>query len=162
MVKEYEIVFNNKFKPELKLLTVYDADNKEPVENIFEIVDGLNKGTCICESISEKAYVAAFDSEGYLIGCYLISKGDSKECSIYHKQLTIFLTLTGAQSFIVFHNHPNNAYIASKGDYSSNNAVSRIAELLDIEFIGSYIVTRKGIYSYLNHEDTWHPFKKEV
>lgn len=162
MIKEYELVFNNDYKPELKLLTTYDSDNDEPVESIFDVIHGINSDTYFSELGIEKFYVAAFNDQGFLIGCYLVSKGQERDCRVYLKEIMTFLLLSGAKSFMAFHNHPNDVCVASAADYSTNNYISDIMKPLDIDFVGSYVISRKGIFNFLNHEDVLYSFDGEV
>ena len=72
MIKEYEILVDDKLRPELKLLTIYDKDNNEPIFGILDIVKTLNNNIHLCDLSNERGYIAAFDSNECLIGCYFI------------------------------------------------------------------------------------------
>jgi DNA repair protein RadC len=52
--------------------------------------------------------------------------------------------LLGARSFIVAHNHPDGACEMSTADLGNERLFEALADLLGIEFDGSFILTRGG------------------
>jgi DNA repair protein RadC len=92
----------------------------------------------------EHAYLVGFNLSMDIIGIFLISVGSSRKCFFYKKSIATFLVLSGAERFILLHNHPDGTLDVSDDDFASSFYIKSLADILEIEFIDSVIVSRNG------------------
>ena len=96
-----------------------------------------------------------------IIGIFLISIGTNNKCFFYRRSIATFLLLTGTERFILYHNHPNGDLNVSENDYMSMFQVKSLADILEIEFIESVIISKNGwrciergnVYEYEEYEE---------
>lgn len=140
MVNLYEIIRNEKELPELlsvKQLNYNATGSRQDAALILKkefLLDQLNR---------EHIYLVGF-SENWIISIFLMGIGTTNTSSIYMKQVATALLLSGANSFCLFHNHPSQIITPSDDDVELAVDLANLAQLLEIEFLGSYIVTRLG------------------
>lgn len=149
MIKLYNII--NEPLPKLNVLCEFDIDN-EPEPNLNDNdmsihilrnelnLDKLNAEHLVCVSM---------DEANAILGFLIVSIGSQSECYIHKRTIAEFVLLTGAEKFIMVHNHPNGVLEASDGDKAGIPYLKEIASLLEIEFDGGYIITNDG---YVNIE----------
>lgn len=155
MIYEYMIYRNNdnivSLKP-TKELDLNQEDYYSCEDTLYILYDFYD----IDISDIEMSFVIAMDYKGHPIGIYRVSIGDYKSCNLYLRTIGIFILLTGARSFIVCHNHPNRTTDPSNEDVLNKMSISQLASLLDIEFEGSFIITREGYLEIDKKEfETW-------
>lgn len=56
------------------------------------------------------------------------------------RELGIFLLLTGAERFVIAHNHPTGNCQPSNGDFEITNKMNEFANLIDIQLLQHYII----------------------
>ena len=66
------------------------------------------------------------------------------ESKIGMRELGIFLLLTGAEKFIVAHNHPNGSSKISGFDFLVTNRMNELARMIDIDLVQHFIIGRKS------------------
>lgn len=146
MIKLYNII--NDPIPKLNVVQEFDMPDDEPISKEYgdnEIgvhliretlhLDRLNAEHLVCEAI---------DDRGHILGLIIVSIGSQSECYIHKRTIAEFILLTGAESFIVVHNHPNNVLEASEGDKETVQCLKELASLLEVEFGGDYVITKDG------------------
>ena len=111
----------------------------------------------------EKAYIVACEdyddgtSAGY--AAMLLSIGDDTECYMPYKQAAAFLCLTGADSFILVHNHPDGNPHYSDGDKEVGEEYIQFAEMMKCRLLDNVIISSGGYSSTLTEEvfefDNW-------
>lgn len=142
MIIVYNIINNSNNKPMLNIQKEIDIDNSNM--SIEESVEILNEYFDMYHLNVEHAYVIGFDFQMNIIGIYLISIGSTKQCFFYKKSIATFLLLSGAERFILYHNHPDGNLKISDNDNLSTYYIQSLAELLEIEFIDSVIISKNG------------------
>ena len=143
MIYQYELLQDKTHKPKLKVIKRINSDAKKKYSG-EDVVYILNTCLYLRECDSEHAYIVAFDDAYHILGIYNVSIGDFKSCDMYNRNVGIFLMLTGAKAFSIFHNHPNGELIASNEDRSKVIAIQTLGQILGVEYKGSYIVTDEG------------------
>lgn len=134
--------------PKLNVVQEFDILDDEPIckeygdneVGIYLIrealhLDRLNAEHLICEAI---------DDGGHILGLLIVSIGSQSECYIHKRTIAEFVLLTGAESFIIVHNHPNNVLEASEADKATVKDLKELASLLEVEFGGDYVITKDG------------------
>lgn len=147
MVPYYEVVRNNHNLP--KLLKLKEIDFYRDNGGVYEAAQLLKAEFHLGELNSEYVYLATFD-DSWKMSIFLIGVGTTDECYIYKKKIALDLLLSGADSFCLFHNHPSQRIIASESDLITNNEMKELAALLELDYLGNYIMIKQG---YVNVED---------
>jgi DNA repair protein RadC len=142
MIRVYNILNNDKNQPKLNIQREIDIDEKNI--SIEESVEILNHFFDMRYLGVEHAYLIGYDNEMNIIGIFLVSIGTSNKCFFYKKNIATFLLLSGADRFILFHNHPNGTLDVSTDDSLSTYCIKSLAEALEVEFIDSVIISKKG------------------
>lgn len=142
MIKVYNILNDYKNQPQLNVIREIDIDGNEI--SIEESVEILNQYFDMKRLNVEHAYVIGFDNQMNIIGVFLISIGTSNKCFFYGKSISTFLLLSGAERFILYHNHPNGDLNISENDQVSMFNIKSLANILEIEFIDSVIISKNG------------------
>ena len=88
----------------------------------------------------EYVYVLSFNCRMEILGVFQLSHGNSIESKIGMRELGIFLLLTGAEKFIIAHNHPNGSSEISGSDFLVTNRMNELSRLIDIEFIQHFVI----------------------
>jgi len=144
MVKVYNIINNENRYPKLNLIKEIEVNDKRvTIEDTIEI---LGHYLDMYQLSVEHAYIISFNNNMDILGIYLFSIGNSKNCYFYKKSIATFLLLTGAESFILYHNHPDGNLETSENDESSIFQINLLSEILEIEFIDSIIISKNGWY----------------
>ncbi len=139
---QYELL-QDEYRPDLKAVKDLDEESCK-IYDEEETIGILNKYYHMRDCLAEHNFAVAYNHNGNILGIYQISIGDYKSCSIYHRELAIFLALIGATQFKIFHNHPNNELIVSDADIGSAAALKTMGDIMEISFGGSYIVAKIG------------------
>lgn len=140
MVNVYEIIRNEHELPEL--LSIQQL-NYNAIGNRQDAALILKKEFHIDQLNREHVYLVGFN-ENWIVSIFLVSIGTTTTSSIYIKQVATALLLSGANYFCMFHNHPCQIITPSEDDVELAMDLTNLAQLLEIEFLGSYIVTKLG------------------
>lgn len=150
VVKEYVVIRDKWQHPLLKEKNEFERNEHMASHN--NIVDFLNNNYHMSKLNEECVYVISFNTLMKPLGVFQLSHGNYKETNINMRELGIFLLLTGAERFIVAHNHPNGSPEISGGDFEITNKMIQFANLLDIELIQHYVIGRSS-YECAIYED---------
>lgn len=142
MLKEYKIVFDENEFPTLIDVRSFNYNKEDFDEN--EILYFMNDKYKLSAMESEVAYLISMDLYNRPKAIYQISMGDYKSCSLYNRTIAMFLLLTASRNFIVIHNHPDGMCYSSKDDIAVKYSLDALSSLLDLNFNGSYIITKNG------------------
>lgn len=141
-IKEYIVVNNNEKHPELKEKNVIEwNDNFLDYE---KIVNFLNDNFNMNILSEEYVYVLSFNCRMEILGVFQLSHGNSVESKIGMRELGIFLLLTGAEKFIVAHNHPNGSSEISGFDFLVTNRMNELSRLIDVDLVQHFIIGRES------------------
>ena len=141
-IKEYIIVNDNEKHPKLKEKNVIEWDDE--FLNYDKIVKFLNSNFNMNILSEEYVYVLSFNCRMEILGVFQLSHGNSMESKIGMRELGIFLLLTGAEKFIVAHNHPNGSSKISGFDFLVTNRMNELARMIDIDLVQHFIIGRKS------------------
>ncbi len=143
MVNVYEVIRNDNNMPELLIIKQI---NYEAKGGRYDAAFLLKKEFHLDILNVEHNYLIGF-SDNWIMSVFLISIGTNDTCELYYKQIATNLLLSGSESFCLFHNHPNQIINPSDEDINVANDMQKIADLLELDFLGSYIVTKHGFMS---------------
>lgn len=143
MVGLYDIGRDKELHPSLLKINSFNVDTAFTTENdtfLKFLVEELH----MPEFDNEHMYLFANDIYDYSLGIFLLGIGDFKGINVSKRTIAEALLLSGARRFILVHNHPDNALALSGTDIGFAFEVQKIAELLEIEFLGSGVITKDG------------------
>lgn len=138
----YEVIQENG-KIHLAVKQHFNHSSLEIVDIIDQVVF-LKNELHLHKLVNEKAYIIGLDAQNCMCGIYEIGIGDYKHVDMYRRETALFLLLSGATTFNMFHNHPSRILKGSEGDMACYYTMQSLGNLLDIQCTGSYILTPKG------------------
>lgn len=139
MVREYNLIINDNNILELKPSKLFED------ELIIDLKDAIyfmryNYDMDVLES--EKVYLIGFDGNEIMIGLYCVSIGDYNTSNLYNRTIAASALLMSAKKIAVVHNHPGNNISASIEDMQASAKLNKLFEMLELEFLGCYIISR--------------------
>ncbi len=142
-LKRYEIINNPERTVELLAVERFDIHYEDEVD-VDEILNDMKECFSLDMLDNEHIYVVSANYYGVPTGIILVSVGDHKQSMVYTRTIGIFLLLIGAKKFLMLHNHPDNEISSSNNDLISAADVQNLANIIGIDFLGSYVVGRDG------------------
>lgn len=145
-VNEYRVIKRDYGIPELSLKQSHETNyNGEPnIEELSYMLDELFEMSYLNE---EYLYVISMDSAWNIKGIYEAGHGDCSTVPVYNRELFIFLLLSGAEQFVIAHNHPNGMLESSDGDKKWTIAVNLCANILHLKLLDHLVMTEEGVIS---------------
>lgn len=135
-----------------------------------KMVDFLNQVFEMEYLEEEYVYVVSFNCQMIPQGVFELSHGSADTSIIKMRELAIFLLLSGANRFIIAHNHPNGTKSVSGADMEITTKIQKMANLIDVDFIQHFTIGNDGYdtcicsdndedFGYTeNEEDDYMPF----
>lgn len=114
--------------------TNFSSDNK--------IVNVLNKELMMDKMDSEYVYALALSFDLTPRGIILVGIGNNQKHLENIRGLGIGLLLTGAEQFMVFHNHPGGNKNISKSDKILSKKYHELGDTIGIDFIRHIMITK--------------------
>lgn len=133
--------------------------------NILEyedIVEFLNTIFFMNHLEEEYVYVISYNCQMIPQGIFELSHGTADTSLIGMRELGIFLLLSGANKFIVVHNHPNGNTEISSGDFEVTNKIRELANLLGVEFRQHLIIGNDGWNNIIEDYEDIKDFKEDI
>ncbi len=140
VVRWYDAIINDDNLPELITVREFDYDERGGRSHVLEILKNeihLNK------LATEHVFMVCFNP-AWKMSIFLISTGTTMHADVSMNKMATYLLLSGAKSFSIYHNHTTQILEPSENDIRLSEAVESIADLLELDFLGSYILTKEG------------------
>jgi DNA repair protein RadC len=97
--------------------------------------------------------VIAVNNNNRPVGIELLSIGGQNHAVASVKLTFAWLfSIPSCSGFVVFHNHTTNSVEPSQPDIAMAKAFSKVANIMEMRFIDSIIVTEREYYSF--HDDS--------
>lgn len=126
-----------------KLLKIKTINvNIEDFEYIENIVNILNNKLSMDKLDSEFIYALSLTYGLIPRGIILIGVGNNQSATENLRGLGIGLLLTGAEQFMVFHNHPGGNKKPSKEDYGMTELYKILGQSIGVEFYKHIMITQ--------------------
>ena len=136
-IKEYIILRDGEQHPYLKTKTEFEWNKSFlATENIINF---FNESYFMNQLDEEYVYIISLNCQMKPLGVFQLSHGNWFQTDIKMRELGIFLLLTGAERFIIAHNHPNGSCQPSEGDFKS---AFGIAVVLLVIVLGINLATK--------------------
>ncbi len=103
----------------------------------------------------EEAILLALNHLNQPVFYYRLAKGGKDIVDTDPRLIFQVLICTSTERFVVAHNHPHGLEMASLEDVKSAHALHLMANLFDIEFVDSLVITRRGFYSLAEEGLLW-------
>jgi DNA repair protein RadC len=155
-IKEYKVCKNDKGHPCLMESNSYNWD--KDLKSYVNIVSMLNQCFHMDKLNEEYAYVISFDTVLNCLGVFELSHGTTRHTSITNKELYTFLLLTGADQYIIAHNHPDGQLEISDDDIKMTSNINAFSSILNINMIESIIISKNGFK--LIHDEMLSDFRR--
>ena len=141
-ITEYKVIRNEERHPALMEVKKHTWD--KDLKSYDNIVAMLNK--CFHMDIlnEEYAYVISFDNALNCLGVFELSHGTVTNTFVCNQELYTFLLLTGAEQYIVAHNHPSGNLEISDADKRNTDNVNAFSVFLNINMIESIVIAKGG------------------
>ena len=137
-----------KFKPTKLTKKPLDNTNKK-VKFLRKIFD---KNTF---NLREESMVVMFGRDLIPIGYFSMSKGDKESVHTDSQYLVQILILSGADGFIISHNHPLDKITPSDEDFQFTISIKKVADFFGFTFIDHIILNDKKYYSFDDRGLIW-------
>lgn len=147
-IVEYKVIRENN---KLKLLEEKTFQYKKDFMSYDNIVGMLNQCFHMNVLNEEYVYIISLDNALNCLGVFELSHGTTRNSSITNKELYTFLLLSGADHFIVAHNHPDGQLQISDSDDRVISDVNAFSAIMNIDMLESIIITKNG-YTLMKEE----------
>jgi len=136
----YDLVNDINGKPKLKTIkrinvSNYVIDSYDQVPDFFNTYFELNRLS------REHLFVMSLDMRNRILAIGELSTGSNRKTIFSKRELAIYLLLTGAERFVLIHNHPGGVIDASQEDKTNSRIASEIGKLIHVDFLYQFIVT---------------------
>ena len=142
-IVEYKIIRDDLRHPKLEVRHEYKWNGKD-FKSYNNIVQMMKDCFDMHRLNEEYVYVLSFDFDLNLLGVFELSHGTTKMSLIENKELYTFLLLSGAEEFIVLHNHPSGVLEISDEDKNITSNVNAFSAIMNIKMLESIIISKKG------------------
>jgi len=154
--KIFEMSKTSKSVPELVLNYKPSMIKKKPLTDSIEAAKFFrkifDKGTI---DLNEQVIIVPLDSYYRPIAFYKLAKGTRDECGFDQRDILQLIIATGADAFSIAHNHPMGPAIPSTEDIDASHSLRVRAEYFGVELFDHFIISKKGHYSFREHQLLW-------
>ena len=115
--------------------------NPSSIVAMFNSVFGLSR------MAEEYVYMLAFNTQFKVLGVFEISHGIVNASFINPREVFIRLLLSGAENFVICHNHPSGICTPSKEDTKMTESLKKCANLMKVQ-LTDHIIIGDSYYSF--------------
>ena len=123
--------------PQLYLLTPSQPDQK-----LFSYLPQV-----FADQSQEISYAVFIDQNDHVVACDIVGVGDLRKTVVDLGSVIQRLALNHTRRVLLVHNHPGHTPMHSAADRRLTAAMIALTELLDIDFLGHYVVTPTGCFT---------------
>ena len=150
-IKEYIILRDDEQHPYLKTKNEFEWNKSFlATENIINF---FNESYFMNQLDEEYVYIISLNCQMKPLGVFQLSHGNWFQTDVKMRELGIFLLLTGAERFIIIHNHPNGSCQPSEGDFKITNKMNEFSDLIDIQLLQHYVIGKDDWDGIIYDED---------
>lgn len=122
--------------PHLYLLTP-----SQPNQKLFSYLPQV-----FADQSQEVSYAVFIDQDNHVVACDIVGVGDLRKTVVDLGSVIQRLALHHTRRVLLAHNHPGHTPIHSKADRKLTTNMAALADLLDIDFLGHYVITPAGCF----------------
>lgn len=154
IVNYYKLVSDNDYLPKLKVIDhlEYKGDEKNLIffEHFLPVFSALTE---VRREQSENLYMIGYDYNNVINGIYHLSMGHIKKVEIPIRSIFTCLVLSNSYGFKMLHNHVIKNANPSGDDLASCELFKTIAQYMECEYYGHYIITKEKGYCIEDEEE---------
>ena len=117
--------------PQLYLITP-----SQPNQKLFSYLPQV-----FADQSQEVSYAIFINQNDHVVACDIVGVGDLRKTVVDLSSVIQRLALHHTRRVLLVHNHPGHTPIPSKADRQLTTNMTNLADLLNIEFLGHYVVT---------------------
>ena len=140
-IKEYIVIQDKDSHPKLKVKHKYEWNGTDFSE-YDNIVDMLNKCFNMNILAEEYMYIVSFDAMLNLKGVFQLAHGSTLNVKVRKRELIIFLLLSGADQFVIAHNHTTNSLEPSFDDKMFTLTLEGAAQTFNITLLEHILICK--------------------
>ena len=123
--------------PQLYLLTP-----SQPNQKLFNYLPQV-----FADQSQEVSYAVFIDQNNHVVACDIVGVGDLRKTVVDLSNVIQRLALHHTRRVLLVNNHPGHMPIYSKADRQLTTNMTNLADLLNIDFLGHYVVTPTGCFA---------------
>lgn len=123
--------------PYLYLLTP-----SQPNQKLFSYLPQV-----FADQSQEVSYAIFIDQDNHVVACDVVGVGDLRKTVVDLNSVIQRLALHHTRRVLLVHNHPGHTPMHSTADRQLTADLIALAELLDIDFLGHYVLTPAGCFA---------------
>lgn len=123
--------------PQLYLLTP-----SQPNQKLFSYLPQV-----FADQSQEVSYAVFIDQNDHVVACDIVGVGDLRKTVVDLNSVIQRLALHHTRRVLLVHNHPGHTPMHSAADRQLTADLIALAELLDIDFLGHYVLTPAGCFA---------------
>lgn len=123
--------------PQIYLLTP-----SQPNQKLFNYLPQV-----FANQSQEVSYAIFIDQDDHVVACDIVGIGDMCKTVVDLGGIIQRLALHHTRRFLVVHNHPGHTPMHSTADRQVTIDIDSLADLLDVDFLGHYVVTPDGCFA---------------
>ena len=123
--------------PQLYLLTP-----SQPNQKLFSYLPKV-----FADQSQEVSYAIFIDQNDHVVACDIVGVGDLRKTVVDLGSVIQRLALHHTRRVLLVHNHPGHTPIHSAADRRLTAEMIALAELLNIDFLGHYVLTPTGCFT---------------
>lgn len=123
--------------PHLYLLTP-----SQPNQKLFSYLPKI-----FADQSQEVSYAVFIDQSDHVVACDIVGVGDLRKTVVNLGSIIQRLALHHTRGFLVVHNHPGHTPMHSTADRQVTTNLTNLADLLDVDFLGHYVITPAGCFT---------------
>lgn len=102
----------------------------------------------IFADLSHEVSAAVFiDQDDHVVAIDLVGQGDLRQTVTNLRGIIQRMALHHTRRVLLVHNHPGQSPIHSNADRQVTQELTNLAQLLDVEFLGHYVITQAGCFA---------------
>lgn len=136
-INVYDIILDP--KPKLHIIGKINCEKPDFCNEKLN-AEMLNDELLLNKLSSEHIYAVGMMSNYSPTGILLLGIGDGDSVIVDIRKLGTGLLLMGSDGFRCYHNHPNGDATPSKNDIENTDAMRRLSEIIEVDFLGHYAI----------------------
>ena len=121
---------------------LYLLSPSQPDQNLFTYLPQI-----FADQSQEASYAIFVDQNDHVVACDIVGVGDLRKTVVDLGSIIQRLALHHTRRFLVVHNHPGHTPMHSTADRLVTMDIDILTDLLDVDFLGHYVVTPDGCFA---------------
>lgn len=120
---------------------IYLITPSQPDQKLFSYLPQV-----FANQSQEVSYAVFIDQNNHVVACDIVGVGDLGKTVVDLGSIIQRMALHQTRRVLLVHNHPGHTPIHSKADRQLTTNMTNLADLLNIDFLGHYVITPDGCF----------------